>query len=131
MADVKQQLCDGCGALLSGKQGIATVRKPALEINGQMVYELVDKQTNWRDHVFLTRTREERLAFCVGDDEENPKMDCFVLYITYKLRKQKEWKERKLREEAGEEWNDRNVSQRPPSLIRNKRVYYGGANEED
>lgn len=111
MADIQQQLCDGCGALLNGKHGIAWVKLPCLEINGQIVYEeMSTEKPNWRQHLFVTRTPNEKLAFCWGKDPEKPDLKCLMDYITFRVQKQREWNEKKLKGEANEEWHERQTN---------------------
>lgn len=90
--EVNQQLCDGCGELLTGIKGITKVYREFIRFKGSMQLGEVDKQTRWREHYYLTPHGEVELTFC--------NLDCVGIYVDHKLTVAKTRRAQKLREET-------------------------------
>jgi hypothetical protein len=95
MGIVQQQLCDGCGEILTGVKGTVYHRKPALLISGQIAIYEVDPHTKWRDHWYATPHANCELAFC--------DYTCLQAYIEHRVKVGKQKKMERLQQEAGEE----------------------------
>lgn len=96
MGIVQQQLCDGCGKIITGQQGTVYYRKPAILISGQIgVYE-VDPHSKWRDHWYATPHANCELAFC--------NIECVQEYLEHRLTIAKRKKMEHLQREASDEY---------------------------
>lgn len=114
MATIQQQLCDGCGALITGTKGITKVYNEAILIRGSLGIFEVDKETRWRDHLFITPHGATDLAFC--------KLPCIQAYIDHRTMTARHRKTEALRREASEEELGR-LDDQPPFLIGHKKSY--------
>lgn len=107
MSIVQNQLCDNCGAVLNGKDPRnLRVRqiKNCIEIKGQVVAQIIDPESGWREHTFISPSKDADLAFCypkLGD------MTCFTEYVEKQIQRWKDHRTRELREQAGGEQIDR------------------------
>ncbi len=99
MGVVEQELCDGCGALISGKKGVVYQRNPALLITGQISVMEVDPDSKWREHIYITPGPETKLSLC--------NMDCLQIYVDAHLVIAKSRMAEKLRREAAGEHSTR------------------------
>lgn len=79
MAQVNQQICDGCGKVLFGQNGVVQVKNSYVQFKGQVTTHTVDEKTNWVEHIYLTPTDSCDLAFCM--EANGVKLDCISAYI--------------------------------------------------
>lgn len=112
MSRVEQQLCDGCGALITGKYGIEYQRKPGILIKGQIAVFEVDPLTRWRDHLFITPTPDADLSFC--------KLDCIGAYIDHRKIIAASKRKESLKEDADREYRER-MRKDPDFIVGTKR----------
>lgn len=87
--------CDACGTVLWGRKGTAYIKKSSLQINGQIVQQAVDPNTEYEEVIFLTRTPNERLSFC--------DINCLGDYIETEKQLYMNRKQTRLREQASAE----------------------------
>ena len=101
MSKITSIACDGCGKILYGKEKAAFVKKANVQINGQIVLQKVDSETEWSYPVYITKTKEDRLNFC--------DLVCLQEFIEYKEKRYEEFRKEDLRERARVEALDRGV----------------------
>ena len=85
--------------MLTAKTHTGVIRRDALEIKGQVIAHVVDPETGWREHTFISPTINSDLSFC--------NLECFGAYIE---RQKQHWaakRTRELREQASGEQIDR------------------------
>lgn len=99
MSIVQNQICDACGALLTAKGHDGTIRRDAIEIKGQVIAHVVDPETGWREHTFISPTSNSDLSFC--------DLECFGYYIERQKQHWRAKRVRELRDQAGNEQIDR------------------------
>lgn len=79
MGIINQQVCDGCGRILFGRNGTEVTRRSYVQFRGQITTHTVDEKTGWVDHVYLTPTNNNDLSFCA--EAGNVKLDCVQAYV--------------------------------------------------
>lgn len=117
MAQEYQYVCDGCGDVVHGKVKAAFVHKDYMQIKGQMVLQLMDVKTRYKEHIFLTRIPAEDLTFCL-----TPDMKCLAAFIKDKTDRFYFNKRIKLQEQAETEQLKREGIS-PGFTVGNKRDY--------
>ena len=117
MAQVEQELCDGCGALITGKKGVVFQRNPGIIIKGQISVLEVDEATKWREHMYVTPGADCNLSFC--------NLDCLSIYISaHTLIAKSRIREKMQREAAGEQ--DTRM-RKDPDFVVGRKPNYGHA----
>jgi hypothetical protein len=94
--------CDGCYKVLFGKEKSQFVKKPHLQFNGQIVEQMIDKETGWQSHTFITPSQNEKLCFCLETWQE-----CLGQYIKTRKFLWEQRREEVLKGQAGREHEDR------------------------
>jgi len=90
--------CDGCGAILYGKDKGIFRKSSHLQVNGQLVEQFVDHETGYQNHTFITPSSNEKLAFCLDTWQ-----DCMKDYIDTRIHLWKQRREQTLRSQESEE----------------------------
>ena len=92
MSQITQQICDGCGKILTGSKGIVKIHEPFITIKGSIGVGEVDPDTKWREFMFITPNSTNDLAFC--------DIDCLKAYIDTGTERARNRHISRLREEA-------------------------------
>ncbi len=79
MGIINQQVCDGCGKILFGRNGTVVTKKSYIQLNGKITTHRVDSVTGWVDHMYLTPIETPDLSFCLVDDGIS--LDCMKSYL--------------------------------------------------
>ena len=80
MAQQYQYVCDGCGATVHGKDRNAFIHEDYIQFNNvTMVLQMMDPQTRYKSHLYLTRQPSEDLTFCM-----KPGMPCLEQFMQAK-----------------------------------------------
>lgn len=64
MAILDQYVCDNCGTLLYGKQGVADIHKDYLSIKGTITFQTYNTKTRKREFVYITDVPNQLSTFC-------------------------------------------------------------------
>lgn len=103
MAKIINYSCDGCYKIIYGKDKNIFVKRPHIQINGQIIEQNIDSDTGWQSHIFITPTPEEKLCFC--------DLDCLAEYIKTRKFLWEQRREEILRGQAGKE-NEARIEKR-------------------
>lgn len=79
MGIINQQVCDGCGIVIFGRNGNVSTRRSYVQFKGQITTHTVDDKTGWVDHRYLTPAENSDLSFCM--EKGGLKLDCLAAYI--------------------------------------------------
>lgn len=84
MGLLHNRVCDGCNSIVHGLDRRVFVHIDYIEIKGQMVLQLEDAQTKYREHIYLTQKPREGepmqdLTFCLKEG-----LPCLQLYIDFR-----------------------------------------------
>lgn len=105
MGLVNQQICDGCGKILFGKNGVVSTKESYIQFKGQITTHTVVKESGWVDHMYITPNDMSDLSFCM--DKGGVEMDCLKAYVDTRIIITKQKIEASKRRQATEELQSR------------------------
>lgn len=79
MGIINQQVCDGCGTVIFGRNGNVVTKRSYVQFKGQITTHDVDDKTGWVDHRYLTPFENSDLSFCM--EKGGLKLDCLMAYL--------------------------------------------------